>query len=622
MPSQFFGLNIGMKSLNAFQAMISTTANNIANVQTEGYSRQTAKVQSSEAMRVHATYGSAGTGVDVLEIKQERDIYYDEQYWKNQSSVGYFEKRLYYIDQIEAILADDSVQEGFSTIFNKVFNSLDRLNGGNASDESMRNQFIHQMQGLCTYFNSVSTALTELQKDCNEEILNATKQINVISEKICLLNQEIYRLELRGGYANELRDQRALLVDELSTLVDVETKEYEIGNSCGENFGVTNYMVLINGEILVDGDNYRTLKCESEKYKLNQSDATGMYSVVWSDTGRDFAAASTTANGSLKALFDMRDGNNGDNLKGVAADFVKDENGEYTTATLTNLTNNKVNALNIPSTGRIKVNNFYMEYESWEAKLDADGNIESITFSLKEPVPPITAETASGANAEVGKSVDSMGIPYYQNQMNEFLRNFAQLFNDIQKQGETLESEQMGSFLVGKMPTGVVFDFAEWDLVDEAGNEIANPTKITSHGDNYYQITAETVAVNETSLKDATYFATTKDITNGADAVDLLKELQALQENVTMYRGAKAGAFLEVLISDVAVDTEKAQIYYNNYTNVGNIIINHRMSVSAVDEDEEALNLVKFQNAYNLSSKMVSVFTQIYDKLINETGVT
>ena len=174
MPSQFFGLNIGMKSLNAFQAAISATANNIANVQTEGYSRQTAKLQSSEAMRVHATYGSAGTGVDVVEIKQERDIYYDEQYWKNQSSVGYFEKRLYYINQIEATLADDSVQEGFSTIFNKVFNALDTLNGGNASDESMRNQFIHQMQALCTYFNSVSTSLTDLQKDCNEEILNAT----------------------------------------------------------------------------------------------------------------------------------------------------------------------------------------------------------------------------------------------------------------------------------------------------------------------------------------------------------------------------------------------------------------------------------------------------------------
>ena len=52
------------------------------------------------------------------------------------------------------------------------------------------------------------------------------------------------------------------------------------------------------------------------------------------------------------------------------------------------------------------------------------------------------------------------------------------------------------------------------------------------------------------------------------------------------------------------------------------VISNQRMSVSGVDEDEEALNLVKFQNAYNLSSKVISVMNEIYNKLINETGVT
>ena len=95
MPSQFFGLNIGMNALSAFQAAISTTANNIANVQTEGYSRQTTTLQSSTALRVYATYGSAGTGVEATEIKQERDLYYDTKYWENQASVGYFEQKLY-----------------------------------------------------------------------------------------------------------------------------------------------------------------------------------------------------------------------------------------------------------------------------------------------------------------------------------------------------------------------------------------------------------------------------------------------------------------------------------------------------------------------------------------------
>lgn len=616
MPSQFFGLNIGMNALSAFQAAITTTTNNISNVQTEGYSRQVTKLEATQALRVYATYGSAGTGVQATEIKQERDLYYDAKYWENQSSVGYFEQKLYYLNQVENIFTDDGVQEGFSTIFNRVFNALDSLNGGNASDESVRNQFIHNAQSLCTYFNSVSAALTELQKDCNEEILNATKQINIISEKISLLNKEINRLELNGGYANELRDERALLVDELSAVVSVETKEYEVANTYGENLGGTNYLVMINGQILVDGGEYRTLQCESSDYKGHQTDAEGMYSIVWSDTGSDFAATTESASGSLKALFDLRDGNNADNLTGSVQDFLKDENGAYTSLTITGLSNGNVNALNIPSEGRLKVGNTYMVYESWEAQLDEDGNITEITFALKEAVNPLVVDKSTGVKVEVGKSVDAMGIPYYQNQMSEFLRNFTEMFNDIQKKGETLTGEQMGAFFVAETGNKTIFDFEEW------GNETPEPKTISSHGDSYYQLTAETIKVNDVSLKDPTYFSTTVDITNGADAVDLLDEMQALQEDVTMYRGASAGTFLELMLSDISVDTEKTEIYYQNYSNMGTVIKNQRMSVSGVDEDEEALNLVKFQNAYNLSSKIVSVLNELYDKLINQTGVT
>ena len=75
------------------------------------------------------------------------------------------------------------------------------------------------------------------------------------------------------------------------------------------------------------------------------------------------------------------------------------------------------------------------------------------------------------------------------------------------------------------------------------------------------------------------------------------------------------------MISDISVDTQESQIFYKNYANIAEAVSKQRTSVSGVDEDEEALNLVKFQNAYNLSSKMVSVLTEVYDRLILETGV-
>ena len=95
-----------------------------------------------------------------------------------------------------------------------------------------------------------------------------------------------------------------------------------------------------------------------------------------------------------------------------------------------------------------------------------------------------------------------------------------------------------------------------------------------------------------------------------------------LRDDAIIYRGDNASSFLVRIVSDISVDTEKNKVYYENYFNMSGVITTQRTSVSGVDEDEEALNLVKFQNAYNLSSKVISVLQEIYDKLINQTGVT
>lgn len=625
MPSQFFGLNIGASALFAYQSSLNTTANNIANVKTEGYSRQETELEAGAPLRVYAKYGSTGTGVNATAVKQQRDIYYDTKYWQNNSTLGYFEQKLYYLSQVENVFADDGVQEGFSTVFSKMFNGLDALNGGNASDESVRNQFIHQAQNLCIYFNSVADSLRETQKDCNEEINSTIQNINSISEKISLLNKEINKLEVNGGYANELRDQRALLLDELSGIVDVRTDEYAVKNTYGKDLGGTNFTVFINGQLLVDGTEYRQLECVSSETRNNQTDADGMYDVVWTDTKGAFAATTETASGTLKALFDLRDGNNNEGMYGAVERLDQDPTTKlYPTITLAPPSNSDINALNIPPEGTVEVSAREMKYKSWSAKIDpATGEIQEITFTLEEPLKQEDAMVMTGKPITVGKRVDSMGIPYYQQQINEFLRNFTEMFNDIQKQGETLDGEQMGSFFVAKTGTEKVFDFEGWGKdADLEADGITPIREIRSDSNGYHQLTAFNATVNDKSIKDPAYFSTTKSVTNGADAVDLLDDMMDLQANVTMFRGDNAEAFLETLLSDIAVDTEKNTVFYKNYFNMETVISNQRMSVSGVDEDEEALNLVKFQNAYNLSSKVISVMSEIYDKLINETGVT
>ena len=83
MPSQFFGLYIAGSGLRAANAALNTTANNIANAQTDGFSRQQVTQQANNALRVFATYGCAGAGVDTIAIERVRDNFYDVKYWNN-----------------------------------------------------------------------------------------------------------------------------------------------------------------------------------------------------------------------------------------------------------------------------------------------------------------------------------------------------------------------------------------------------------------------------------------------------------------------------------------------------------------------------------------------------------
>ncbi|MBQ3900062.1 MAG: flagellar hook-associated protein FlgK, partial [Lachnospiraceae bacterium] len=110
---------------------------------------------------------------------------------------------------------------------------------------------------------------------------------------------------------------------------------------------------------------------------------------------------------------------------------------------------------------------------------------------------------------------------------------------------------------------------------------------------------------------------------DGAEQNDLIEHLRAIatDKEVLSFRGTSADKFLQSVLSDIALNSASARTFEKSYTNISTSIDTKRLSISGVDEDEEAVNLVKFQNAYNLSSKMIQTFQEIYDRLINQTGV-
>lgn len=637
MSSTFFGLNIASSALFAFQASSNTTANNISNVQTKGYSKQVTNLRASGALRVNAAYGTIGSGVTAVSVTQLRDQYYDTKYWRNQSSVGLYQKRLYYMEQIENVYNDDDVTTGFATIFNSVFNAMDSLKNY-ASDSNVRNQFISSAQNLTNYFNGVYTQMSNMQADINNEIKSTVDSLNSISEKIALLNKQINSIEIQGGYANELRDERALLVDELAEIVPIEIKEFPVSNSNYPDMytGATHYQVKLNGQNLVDDFEYHEITYTARENKINQTDAEGLFDLTWADTGVTFNPTGDGMSGVLRALFEMRDGNNCAGFRGTAATGddafgTKVVDGKtVTTVTIENPSITELRDLHIAQEGIITIRNNRYTYSDFvmnkkaevdangDPVLDADGNQKytySYTFTLEKELSPLEKGRIAGKTASIGENIDSMGIPYYMAQMSEFIRVFAESFNKLQQgtaedPGVDLNGNVMGAFFVADNKV----DGSEYDFGD---------TTISSYSNSYYQLTAATFAVADASIKDPSRVATMSqsNFTAGVDSYDIIDATLKLQSDTSIYRGSAAKDFLRCLLSDITVDTNEASLFADNYTNIQNIIDIQRQSVSGVDEDEESLELVKFRNAYNLACKTISVLSEMYDKLINGTGV-
>ena len=606
MPSSFFGLHVAATGLNAAQASINTTANNISNVNTDGYSRQEVGRVAAAAQRCFTSYGSIGTGVEVTKVTQVRDIYYDEKYWNNNAKLGLHEKTLYYMQQIEDYYADDVKVSGFTTLYTKMFNGLENVKK-NAGDASVRNEFISGARELMDFFNSTGISMQDLQSSINDEIKTCVDTINSVSQKVALLNKQINIIEMEGGMANELRDERSRLIDEVSQLIPIEAVEYEVLNSNYEDqkTGATRFEVRFNGNLLVENYNYNTLSVVTRDKKANQTDIDGLYDVKWDFSGAVIDFTSNAIDGEMRAMFQVRDGNDEENLKGKVTST------DSSKITISNPTITDIDRMNMPNEGTILVNSTYYNYSDFEVTTDEDGKITSYTFMLDKPLTSDERTAIVGKGLTVGKTVNYKGIPYYMGQMNEFLRSFTREFNDIEKTGVDGYGNKMGSFFVA-------YDaFAQKEL--DGSDNIKNAT-FGSQGNTYYRMTCLNARVNKASQADPNLFATTTDFTRGESANDLVDSLANLENGVKLFRGGSGSAFLQCIYADITVDTQENQVFTNSYTSIKNAIAQQRMSVSGVDEDDEAMDLIKFQNAYQLAAKCISTLTAMYDQLILNTG--
>ncbi len=661
MPSQFFGLNIAYTGLLASNAALNTTSNNIANVQTEGYSRQQVKQQAANPLRVFQTYGCAGAGVETIAIERVRDEFYDGRYWDNNAKVGEYGQKQYYMTQIENYFDDNGKNAGFKTVFDQLMTTGLQELMKNPNDATAKSQFVGYAGALTEYFNGVAANLQKLQKDVNQEIKLKIDEINSLAGEIANLNKQINTIELTGVKANELRDRRTLLLDQLSEVVDVETKEIPITdpNQPDRETGANRFIVRIaGGQTLVDDSEYNGLECvaRTSYEKVNQTDIDGLYNVYWED-GQKFNLYNGAMGGALRGLIEMRDGNNAEHFTGKIIDTGTTAGGANDTVTL-QVSQSYLQDLNkcklSDNGGIINLGNQEFYYDSWTYQISYDDNGEEVhtyTFVLSDQQknPSRVTNDRVGKVANIGTSITYQGVPYYMSQMNEWVRTFSQKFNDILTSGYDSAGNVGVKLFTGDYATDdKQYEFEDayrYDLYlekveeakksymendptlteDEALELARKNTKMTVgvSDDSYYQLTAMNFSILSAMELDPKRLANRYDKGDGVEQNDLLEDLKdlAINKQKMSFRGCSASEFLQCVLSDVALNAQRANTFYQNFKDVAGTIDTQRISISGVDEDEEAVNLVKYQNGYNLASKMIQTLTEIYDRLILETGV-
>lgn len=500
MPSTFFGLNITTTGIRTAQAAINTASHNMANAKTTGYSRQVVSQQAAAALSVYSKAGMLGAGAEVTSIDQVRDAYYDVRYRNNSALLGEQSVKYNYLMQVEDLFSEEKV-DGFTKEYEKFFGSIDDL-VNDSSSKVIRNEVVNYASSLADYLNGIQTGLKKMQAELNTEISNKADQINTLSDQIASLTKQINSIELTGVTANDLRDKRGVLLDNLSAIVPIDVKEVTKDN------GKTDFSVKTSGYTLVDGNSANHLTVVTRTNKVNETDADGLYDIYidyneQTGSGTKLNLRSGEASGELKALFDLRDGNNGE-------------------------------------------------------------------ISTGDPA---------------SKAVDFKGVPYYMDTLNDFIGTFAKSFNELHSTGYNL---------YGDKTTDLDFFIIQSD------------GKLT---------------VNQDIVKDVSLIAASLNpIQDGNGDGGLAEQLHKLKD-ANIYEGVTSKEYLQSIVSEIAIDTGKSKTFNTYYTNIKATITNQRLSVSGVDTDEESMNLVKYQESYNLSARMMQVMSELYDKLINETGV-
>ncbi|HHX12621.1 MAG TPA: flagellar hook-associated protein FlgK [Clostridiales bacterium] len=571
----FGSLSIGVSGLNISQNALNTTAHNLANIDTNGYVRQQVVLKDFGYVKWgenHLTTLQKGLGVDFLAVKQVRDAFLDKAFRQESGREAYYDAQYQAVSEIEGLFGE---MEGvaFQDSINSIWVSIQEL-AKEPDGLVPRASFVQSAVSFIERAENIHKQLKDYQLNLNTKVKDMVGRINEIGEEIKTLNHTIRHYESNGvENANDLRDQRNLLLDELGKLVNITYREDADG------------MVTVN----VEGTTFLT------------EDKVFYMGVEKANPGSDLLAPVWPSHKGTKVF----------NFNRVPSSEANTDIGNLKGLLIT-------------------MGNGHANYTDIPLRLTPEGENSVNDENYKKAVEEYNLRTAPSTITSVQAEFDQL-IHGIVTMINDVLcpnKTITVLEGGVPVEIQVLDEDKApitanGDKGIELFTRKSMERYVYKDVTDEDGNTFKAYVYNEEDVDNNYALyTLGEIEVNPLILEDYANIALSSNSGTGDNDIDAINTLiskwqepfATLTPHTLTYYNITG--YYNAFISGLANRGEQYHsISTNQATMVANID-NKRMEITAVSSDEELTNLIKYQHSYNAAARYVNVIDEMLEHII------
>jgi flagellar hook-associated protein 1 FlgK len=562
-------MDIAKRALAANQLGVEVTGNNIANVNTPGYSRQKVNFETSQALPM--PYGPLGYGVQISGIERAFDPLVAARLDQNTSSLADYQARKADLDQI-ASLFNETQDGGLSQLFSEFWDAWNDV-ADNPTGAGERQTLLGQAQTLADAFSFRADQLVQARNDITQRLGPVIEEINAHAARIAQLNGEIQAIETPEHHANDLRDERQSELNQLSELIGI--RYYTTGN------GTIN-VTLANGVSLVQSmDSY------SLRYEITPSDTVA---VIWQGPGgTEEDVTSGLEGGELSGHIAVRDTLipqfQGD-LDALAQELIAGVNTLHSQGVGLELLSTATSSYFVNSTAAALQNN------------------PSLAFGDRIAAGQFTVHVEDGSGGTAATDISITGTTS--------LADLAAALDAVSGISATIVTNGSENRLQITADSGYSFGFSE----DTSNVLMALGVNTFFTGDNAWSLGVNDALVNNADLIAAGRIDTLTGAHPMGDNTNALALADLENQAVTGLGGLTYEEAYRQLVTDIGLEAEEAGNKQDFYQGLVDQFTELRDSVSGVSLDEELTNLIKFQRAYQAAAQMITAADEMLQALL------